>query len=121
LPARPESVTEARHRLRDWLRNELPELDSITAGDLELAFCEACTNVVRHAYDGRDEGLRACAERNGAGMELSVEDQGRWRPARSPDGGRGLGLMRALCDELVINHGARGTRVTMRWSDLAHT
>jgi anti-sigma regulatory factor (Ser/Thr protein kinase) len=116
LPARPESVTVARHRLREWLRGELPDLDQMTANDLEVAFSEACTNVVRHAYGPEDASFRAAAACAAGTIELIVEDDGRWRPQRGEHGGRGLELMRALCDEVAIERGSAGTRVTMRCS-----
>ena len=50
LPASGKSVTLARHRLRAWLEENAPELDAIARGDLEVAWSEACSNVVRHAY-----------------------------------------------------------------------
>lgn len=117
LPARPDSVTIARHRLREWLQQELPDLDQMAASDLEVAFSEACTNVVRHAYGPGDAVFRARAARVASGIvELSVEDDGRWRSPRGEHGGRGIELMRALCDDVSIEHGPRGTRVTMRRS-----
>jgi len=116
LPARPESVTIARHRLREWLHHEFPDLDGIVASDLEVAFSEACTNVVRHAYGPGDALFRAGAAALGATVELSVEDDGCWRPPRGGHGGRGIELMRALCDEVAIEHGPDGTRVSMRRS-----
>jgi anti-sigma regulatory factor (Ser/Thr protein kinase) len=118
LTARPGSVRLARHRLREWLQAEIGELDPVTAGDLEVAFSEACTNVVRHAYGPGDARFRASATRHGDSLELTVEDEGRWRAPRTVHGGRGLALIRELCDEMVIDPGPGGTRVTMRWSKL---
>jgi serine phosphatase RsbU (regulator of sigma subunit)/DNA-binding response OmpR family regulator/anti-sigma regulatory factor (Ser/Thr protein kinase) len=118
LPARATSVTTARHQLREWLRREAPELDPLARGDFEVAFCEACTNVVRHAYGPGDAAFRAVARHDGRAIELIVEDRGHWRAPRPRGGGRGLDLIRALCDELTIDRGADGTRVTMRWSRL---
>jgi serine phosphatase RsbU (regulator of sigma subunit)/DNA-binding response OmpR family regulator/anti-sigma regulatory factor (Ser/Thr protein kinase) len=119
LPARAESVTLARHRLRDWLRAELPGLDATVASDLEVAFCEACTNVVRHAYGPEDAVFRAAAACHGAIIELTVQDDGCWRTPRGDHGGRGLDLMRALCDDVAIERGPSGTRVSMRRSTAA--
>jgi serine phosphatase RsbU (regulator of sigma subunit)/DNA-binding response OmpR family regulator/anti-sigma regulatory factor (Ser/Thr protein kinase) len=114
LVARPQSVTAARHRLREWLRGEAPELDAVTASDLEVAFCEACTNVVRHAYGPVDAAFRAGAIREGKAIVLRVEDEGTWRAPRGEHGGRGLDLIRALCDDVEIERGPHGTRLTMR-------
>jgi serine phosphatase RsbU (regulator of sigma subunit)/CheY-like chemotaxis protein/anti-sigma regulatory factor (Ser/Thr protein kinase) len=114
LPARAESVPLARHRLRAWLAAEVPELDRMTRGDLEVAWSEACTNVVRHAYGPRDAMFEATASLDEAAVSLVVRDRGGWRPPRGRQGGRGLNLMRELCDQVLIDRGSDGTTVTMR-------
>ena len=114
LPARPESVPLARHRLRAWLAAEMPGLDRMTRGDLEVAWSEACTNVVRHAYGPRDATFEASATLANGVISLVVSDTGGWRPPRGRHGGRGLALMRQLCDEVLIDRQADGTTVTMR-------
>ncbi len=114
LPARPESVPLARHRLRAWLAAEFPDLDRMTRGDLEVAWSEACTNVVRHAYGPRDAVFAASASVADGTISLVVSDSGGWRPPRGRYGGRGLALMRQLCDEVLIDRRADGTTVTMR-------
>jgi serine phosphatase RsbU (regulator of sigma subunit)/CheY-like chemotaxis protein/anti-sigma regulatory factor (Ser/Thr protein kinase) len=114
LPARPESVPLARHRLRAWLKAEVPELDAVARGDLEVAWSEACTNVVRHAYGPRDATFEAAASVDGSAVSLVVSDTGGWRPPRGRYGGRGLPLMRQLCDQVLIDRREDGTTVTMR-------
>ncbi len=118
LPAIPDSVTTARHRLRGWLQQQAPELDATTAADLELAFTEAVTNVVRHAYGPVDATFEATARRRGPTVELTVRDEGTWRPPRATGGGLGLRLMEALCDEMTIDQQDRGTTINMRWSSI---
>lgn len=56
-----------------------------------LAVWEAASNVVDHAYIGREPGWRRCtAELDGRGvLEVTVVDDGRWRERRSDPGGRG--------------------------------
>ncbi len=114
LPARAESVPLARHRLRAWLAAEVPQLDRIAMGDLEVAWSEACSNVVRHAYGPRDAAFEASASVDESAVRLVVRDSGGWRPPRGRHGGRGLTLMRALCDEVIIDRRTDGTTVTMR-------
>ena len=116
LPATPASVPFARHRLGAWLTDHTPELDRVGRSDLELAWSEACTNVVRHAYGtGQDDQtFTAEAKRDGGSVSLAVTDQGRWRPPRPSDGGRGLSLIRAVCDEVLVDRRSDGTTVTMR-------
>jgi serine phosphatase RsbU (regulator of sigma subunit)/DNA-binding response OmpR family regulator/anti-sigma regulatory factor (Ser/Thr protein kinase) len=116
LPAVADSVPLARHRLRAWMTANLPELDAVTRGDLEVAWSEACTNVVRHAYGPRDATFTAAAAIESDGVVLRVADYGHWRPPRGEYGGRGLPLMRELCDEVVIERRPDGTTVNLRRS-----
>jgi len=113
LPARAHAVTAARHRLRVWLEENAPELDSVARSDLEVAWSEACSNVVRHAYGPADASFEARATREGDQLQLVIRDRGRWRARRGRFGGRGLPLMEQLSDELVIERDADSTTVTM--------
>jgi serine phosphatase RsbU (regulator of sigma subunit)/CheY-like chemotaxis protein/anti-sigma regulatory factor (Ser/Thr protein kinase) len=114
LSARPESVPLARHRLRAWLTAQVPQLDRMTRGDLEVAWSEAVTNVVRHAYGPRDETFEVSASVDESAVTMVVRDNGSWRPPRRSHGGRGLTLMRQLCDQVLIDRRTDGTTVTMR-------
>jgi serine phosphatase RsbU (regulator of sigma subunit)/CheY-like chemotaxis protein/anti-sigma regulatory factor (Ser/Thr protein kinase) len=114
LPARAASVPLVRHRLRVWLRENVPELGAVARADLEVAWSEACTNVVRHAYGPGDATFDASAARDGDAVCLQVRDTGQWRPPRGQHGGRGIALMRELCDEVHVDHRSEGTTVTMR-------
>jgi serine phosphatase RsbU (regulator of sigma subunit)/anti-sigma regulatory factor (Ser/Thr protein kinase) len=80
-----------------------------------LCACEAATNVVEHAYADRIPGrLGLHAELDATGsVRLVVDDDGSWRPPTGTSGGRGIALMRAVCDEVVIDSGPQGTNVTM--------
>jgi serine phosphatase RsbU (regulator of sigma subunit)/CheY-like chemotaxis protein/anti-sigma regulatory factor (Ser/Thr protein kinase) len=116
LPAAAQSVTLARHRLRAWLEENAPELDSVARSDLEVAWSEACSNVVRHAYGPAEASFEAVATRDGNELRLVVSDRGRWRAPSGRSGGRGLPLMEELSDELVIDRQPGSTTVTMRRS-----
>ena len=116
LPAKARSVPLARHRLRVWLEENVPELDRMSRGDLEVAWSEACTNVIRHAYGPGDASFEATAARDGDAVSLQVRDTGQWRPPRGQHGGRGIALMRQLCDDVRVDRRADGTTVTMRRS-----
>ncbi len=114
LPAKAASVPLARHRLRVWLDENVPELDPVARSDLEVAWSEACTNVIRHAYGPADASFAATAARDGDAVSLQVRDTGRWRPPRGQHGGRGIALMRHLCDDVRVDRRSDGTTVTMR-------
>jgi anti-sigma regulatory factor (Ser/Thr protein kinase) len=116
LPATTDAVTVARHRLRAWLGASAPELDIGVARDLELAWSEACTNAVRHAYGPGDATFTLRAERAGNELVLEVRDHGRWREPLGARGGWGLRLIRAVCESVDMEQGADGTRVVMRQS-----
>jgi serine phosphatase RsbU (regulator of sigma subunit)/CheY-like chemotaxis protein/anti-sigma regulatory factor (Ser/Thr protein kinase) len=114
LPAKATSVPLVRHRLRVWLNENVPELDQVARYDLEVAWSEACTNVIRHAYGPGDATFDASAARDGDAVVLQVRDAGQWRPPRGQHGGRGIALMRELCDDVRVDRRSEGTTVTMR-------
>ena len=113
LPATAHSVTLARHRLRSWLEENAPELDPIARADLEVAWSEACSNVVRHAYGPAEASFDASVSREGNRVLMTVRDTGQWRAPGNRSGGRGLPLMEQLADELVIDRQPESTTVTM--------
>jgi serine phosphatase RsbU (regulator of sigma subunit)/CheY-like chemotaxis protein/anti-sigma regulatory factor (Ser/Thr protein kinase) len=113
LPATAKSVTLARHRLRAWLDENAPELDPAARGDVEVAWSEACSNVVRHAYGPAEASFDASVSRDGDLLRMTVRDTGEWRKPAGRSGGRGLPLMELLTDELVIDRQPGSTTVTM--------
>jgi serine/threonine-protein kinase RsbW len=95
---------------------------------LELAVVEATTNVVRHAYGGRGGRVEVELVREGRTIALSVLDSGvsfdptLVPPPREPDpadpstwpeGGMGLPIIRAACDELRYHSEAGRNRLTL--------
>jgi anti-sigma regulatory factor (Ser/Thr protein kinase) len=82
-----------------------------------LAACgEAIANAVEHAYVGAPGLVRVSAHASHDTLVVSVEDEGKWKPAqRRDERGRGLPLMRALMDAVEIRtHQARTeVRLTM--------
>lgn len=95
---------------------------------LELAVVEAATNVVRHAYGGRGGRVELELARDGAAISLAVVDSGTafdptgvpaprepdpGDPSTWPEGGMGLPIIRAACDELhYLSEGGRN-RLTL--------
>lgn len=82
-----------------------------------LAACgEAIANAVEHAYVGTPGLVRVNAHASHDTLVVSVEDEGKWKPAqRRDERGRGLPMMRALMDAVEIRtHQARTeVRLTM--------
>lgn len=115
LPARPENVAVVRHVLGAFAEALHLPLDVIE--DVRLAVTEACTNVVRHAYDGSEAGqLDVVIRPEGEVLEVLVTDDGRGIGPSPDTAGPGLGLplIAALTDSLEIQHAPRaGSRLAM--------
>lgn len=94
-----------------------------TIDDLQLAIAEAAGNVIRHA-DGTDD-YRVQVVIDGGSCEISVVDAGPGLGAASNEavtekvlreGGRGVGIMRALTDELHFEQDGETTvRFVKNW------
>jgi serine/threonine-protein kinase RsbW len=122
LPAHPPNIAVVRRAL-EAIAEELA-LPRRLVEDMRLAVTEACTNVVRHAYDddGRDDAnaMRVDLLPSEHGMDVIVEDRGRGL-GPSPDArgpGLGLPLIAALTSALQVSHGAndRGSRIAMSFA-----
>jgi serine/threonine-protein kinase RsbW len=115
LPARPENVSVIRHVLGAFA--EALHLPETVVEDLRLAVTEACTNVVRHAYDGVDPGpLEIVIRPEGELLTVIVTDRGRGiGPSPDTTGpGLGLPLIAALVHSLEIHHSpSAGSRLAM--------
>jgi anti-sigma regulatory factor (Ser/Thr protein kinase) len=117
LPARAENVVLVR-RVVAALAEGLG-LPRALIEDIKLAVTEACTNVVRHAYSGREGPLEVYVEpADGECLAVVVIDHGHGiRPNPASDGpGLGLPLIAALTAQLEIEHAPdRGSRVSMQF------
>ncbi|WP_330254748.1 SpoIIE family protein phosphatase [Nocardia sp. NBC_00565] len=139
IPANPDQLSAMRKRLKTWLAAAAVPHD--LASDLIAAANEACTNSIEHAYrnGGRanramgstaellgrsaspteaaaDPGLvELTAECDTQKVVILVTDNGTWKPRSADPGprGRGIDMMRALTEELEIDHSGSGTRVRM--------
>ncbi len=131
LPREAESVGKARRMLRDTAT--LAGMDPEVSFDLGVALTEACANVIEHA--GQAEGYWVAAGISADRCWIDVIDNGvGFAPRRlaehgaaslrqrsrlaavplseTPEGGRGLILIEALCDRVDIrNHPARGAMI----------
>jgi anti-sigma regulatory factor (Ser/Thr protein kinase) len=113
LPAEPLVLSSLRRTLRLWLEG-LGATETETY-DVLVAVTEAAANSVEHAYGPVDAGFDVEAEMSDEGeVCLVVRDQGRWRPPRGHNRGRGTLLMQELMDHFEVTTGEEGTEVRMR-------
>ena len=114
LPARPENVAVARHMLECVARiHGVP--DDVTE-DVRLAVTEACTNVVRHAYDEGEGAIEVTVRSREESLEVVIADEGRGMgPSPDTQGpGLGLPLISALAQSVELRPGTGGgSRIAM--------
>jgi serine/threonine-protein kinase RsbW len=116
IPAKPEYITLGRLALTAIAR--VRPLSDETLSDLKLALTEACTNSVRHAYEGssgtveivyqlEQDRLIVDVLDDGAGFEedeaVDKTDNGDLN-----EGGLGIAIIRAVTDEVEIGPGETG-------------
>jgi anti-sigma regulatory factor (Ser/Thr protein kinase) len=116
LPARPENVAVVRHVLGAFA--EALQLPTDVIEDMRLAVTEACTNVVRHAYDGTDAPgpIEIVIRPTGDTLDVIVSDRGRGIGPSPDTAGPGLGLplIAGIVHRLEIQHApSRGSRLAM--------
>ena len=124
----PKLLGSVRSLVRSWVDSW--DVDAKTADEVVLAIDEACTNAIRHAYEGRCDGsveltLHAAEEH----LEFQVSDKGvrcpaectERRPLQPPDvddlepGGLGIQLIHKVFDEVDFCPGESGGNcVTMK-------
>ncbi|MBU3061996.1 SpoIIE family protein phosphatase [Nocardia sp. NEAU-G5] len=114
VPAEAGRLAELRREFAAWLGAAAVPHELAT--DLVAAANEACSNSIEHAYLGGSPG-RVVLSADCALDQVTIEvsDNGVWRPLPDDPGyrGRGIAMMHALTDELVIDHLGVGTRVHM--------
>ncbi|MFD9701048.1 SpoIIE family protein phosphatase [Lentzea sp. NPDC059081] len=111
LPAEAQELSALRHAATAWA--DAAGLSDDSVYDLELALGEAAANVVDHAYPSGGGTFDTTLEWTGRGVQVTVTDHGRWRPAPADKGdrGRGLTMIRALSDSADLDAGADGTTI----------
>jgi serine/threonine-protein kinase RsbW len=123
IPAKPEYITLSRLALTGLSRvRPLPE---DTLADLKLALTEACSNSVRHAYDGGDGHVQISFELLEDRLVIEVADDGTgFEPegagrelgsAELTEGGLGIAIIRSIADELEIGGRPSGTGSRLRF------
>jgi anti-sigma regulatory factor (Ser/Thr protein kinase) len=106
LRARPADVSEARHAVASFLADH--GVSSIVVDDMELVTSELVTNAVVHGRRG-SIGLEVDTEGeivvtvSNVGPARLIPPIDQWRAA-SPlaPSGRGLGIVRRLCDDVAV-------------------
>lgn len=113
FPADANRLGEIRAVLRNWLRQSGIGPNQIRA--VLIAAGEAVANAMEHGHRDAPTGrtsLRATV--SATEVRLTVADSGSWKPPLpevESHRGRGVSLMRALMDEVVIDPGTDGTTV----------
>ncbi|WP_228001211.1 SpoIIE family protein phosphatase [Nocardia australiensis] len=114
LPATADQLIAVRRSLKAWLAAAAVPHD--LASDLVAAANEASSNSIEHAYrDDEQRRVALTAECDTQSVVIVVTDTGTWKPRSADPGhrGRGIDMMRALTEELEIDHTPTGTRVRM--------
>jgi PAS domain S-box-containing protein len=116
LMPEPEGLAAARRLLRRWLTEA--GVDAATVPGAILAVNEACQNAIEHAHEFAARPVHVRLLHDERGVEVTVRDAGRRDlPEGDPDRGRGIPLMRAHADEVVLDLGSgHGGSVTLRWT-----
>jgi anti-sigma regulatory factor (Ser/Thr protein kinase) len=111
LPASAENIGLVRHALAGVAA--ALRLDSARVSAIRLAVTEACTNVVRHAYQGGPGPLEVDVRTGAATLEVDVRDRGVGILPRPAEDSLGLGipLIAALTDRLRIARERDGATV----------
>ncbi len=111
LRAAPEVLSQLRRMLGRWLAQQ--GIDSSAASEVTIAVNEACSNAIEHAYGIDESGFRVQACRIDAAIEVTITDQGSWRPQRGENRGRGLMIMQNAMDSFEIRSDGEGTSIVM--------
>ncbi|WP_245650745.1 SpoIIE family protein phosphatase [Nocardia harenae] len=114
VPAAAEQLTVLRRTLKAWFAAAAVPHD--LAADLVAAANEACSNSVEHAYLHKRPGrVVLAAECDTETVVIVVRDDGDWKPRAADPGyrGRGIEMMKALTEDVEIEHTEAGTRVRM--------
>ena len=113
MPAIPASLPAIRHALRRWMADAGIEADD--AYEVLVASCEACSNVIEHAYGLANGDVEVYATIVQDVIEVTVRDRGTWTPPRGVHRGRGLHMIQALVEDMEVRQTDQGTIVRMRY------
>ncbi|MFC9975772.1 SpoIIE family protein phosphatase [Spirillospora sp. NPDC127200] len=115
FPAESAQLAPVRKALRGWLAQ--CDLPPGTVQNILVAAGEACANAIEHGHrDAPGDAVYFRAEAFVDDLHLRIVDTGRWktpRPELNTHRGRGMGLMRALMQQVTVTPGPSGTTVEM--------
>lgn len=123
IPAKAEYVVLGRLALAGLLRERGFSEDAVA--DLKLALTEACSNSIRHAYDGNsgqvglsfevlDDRVVMKIRDDGGGFhedDVDCPECGAIGAPHLTEGGMGISIIRAVVDEFDLEHPAGGGTV----------
>lgn len=113
----PTVLSAVREDLDAWAR--LVGLVDEQADAFVLATYEAVANAIEHGYREQHNGIVTVLTWRTVDRTVVVEvsDHGQWRtpPADPGTRGQGIPLMRALADDVKIDHDDQGTTVRLHW------
>jgi anti-anti-sigma factor len=119
LPVDPFALSPLRETVTRWLETAGVAPRTVVAAPMVVS--ELAANAIEHAYpEGATGEIRVGAELTGAGLSITVADDGTWQPPETdgPEGddtdgaGFGLTVVQDLCDAVVVDPGPQGTTVT---------
>lgn len=112
LPARSENLARVRRSVSDFAAS-VGVCDDVIA-DMRLAVNEACSNIVRHAYEQEGE-MEVEARPVGEHLVVVVHDSGRGlaQPTTNPGAGLGLRVATALSEWIEVRGRGKGTEVRL--------
>ncbi|MFJ4716763.1 SpoIIE family protein phosphatase [Streptomyces sp. NPDC088785] len=115
FPAESAQLAPVRKALRTWLAQ--CDIPPGTVQNILVAAGEACANAIEHGHrDAPGAAVRFRAEALVGDLRLTIADSGRWKtpePEQNSHRGRGLGLMRALMQQVTVTPAPTGTTVHM--------
>ncbi|MBD3180135.1 MAG: anti-sigma factor antagonist [Candidatus Latescibacteria bacterium] len=116
------------HEIRDFISDICWRIgfSQRETNNTKLAVDEACTNIIKHAYEGRAGEVEVRVEAEPRRIDINLFDQGRsfeWSDVKDPDldeyvkmgkkGGLGIYLMNQLMDELDYTASPSGNKLHM--------
>ncbi len=115
FPAESAQLAPVRKALRGWL--DQCDLPPGTVQNILVAAGEACANAIEHGHrDAPGDAVYFRAEAFVDNLHVRIVDSGRWKtpqPELNTHRGRGMGLMRALMQQVTVTPGPSGTTVDM--------